>query len=87
MEHTGDPGREDHQELGLGRLKKPRTFPYTRVTTANKSPKLKFETDRRELELGRAGRPKALPYICLIFVYSVYARSGGPVKPFFFLPF
>ena len=27
--------------------------PYTRATTANESPKLKFGTDRRELELGR----------------------------------
>jgi hypothetical protein len=53
MEHTGDPGREDHQELGLGRYKKPRALPYTRTTTANESPKLKFGTDRRELELGR----------------------------------
>ena len=53
MEHTGDPRREDHQELGLGRYKKPRALPYTRTTTANESPKLKFGTDRRELELGR----------------------------------
>ena len=53
MEHTGDPGREDHQELGLGCEKKPRALPYTRATTANESQKLKFGTDLRDLELGR----------------------------------
>ncbi len=52
MEHIVDPGREDHQELGLGRSKKPRALPYTRATTAKESPKKKFGTDRRELELG-----------------------------------
>jgi hypothetical protein len=53
MEHTVDPECEDHQDLGLGRYKKPRSLPYTRTTTANGSPKLKFGTDRREFEVGR----------------------------------
>jgi hypothetical protein len=45
MEHIGDPGREDHPELGLVRSKKPRALPCTRAKTANEGPKLKFETD------------------------------------------
>ena len=53
MDHTVDPGRESHQEPGLGREKRPKAPPYTHATTGNESPKLKFWTDRRELELGR----------------------------------
>jgi len=58
--------------------KKPRASAYTRATTANESPKLKFGTDRRELELGRSGMPKGLPYMRAASIYQ--GPWIGPVR-------
>jgi hypothetical protein len=69
MAHTVDPGREDHQEIGLGCLKRPRALPCTRAATTNESPKKRFGTDHREIELGRSGMPRTVPNMRAASVY------------------